>query len=259
MTRDPFEVLETQLVNASLPARDPQPRAHRPGHRFRRRSPLIAVAAALLLLAGVGGAAAALHLVGASDKRLPADAPRALADVASPSMKAHFSIVDRARDSGDELSSPARSLLRKAAGEPDYDGANPSLARRADLSVGKARIWIVPGNDAMCVIAVAGPSGGGGCASTEQALTGTFHRVTVSPDFGLPGGEALLYGLVPDGPDHVALVTAQGDVAVPVRDNAWAVSIPFGSARTLVVGAHRVPIDAPAPPSGAPRHRNPVP
>jgi hypothetical protein len=128
-------------------------------------------------------------------------------------------------------------ILREAQGWDDAfgtadetpAGANPELARsvpapRSALSTG--RIWVVPGDDAIC-LRVLDPSDGDGwvCATAADADSGQLiGALRSSPD---DTGPAFVHGLVPDGVDEVTVTGPDGSTTtLPVTDNVYATTLP---------------------------------
>jgi hypothetical protein len=250
MTVDPISALEAQLHDAAQAriggthAATTPPTSHR---RVRAAIGITLVAGAVL----AGGATAAYRLIGDSDRDIPPRAERPQAQTPSPRMERNLSIIDRPREPDDALPPRGRSLLSKDANEPDYDGANPALSRRARVAVDGVGFWVVPGNDTVCIVASTGSAAAGGCAPTRIVLQGTFARSSGGTGFGLDPGEMVHYGIVPDGIERVTLETTEGDKSLPVQDNVWAVTAKFGSLDAVRFASVRIPISDPGPPPGA--------
>jgi hypothetical protein len=248
---DPVGQLERQLYSAAehLVAAPVAPR------RPSRKRPWRVQLAGLVVIAGLGLtagiAAGALSLIGRAGVEHSLRETRPMAEAPSQRMQQSFSIIEREGVAGDELPGAARNVVAKDPADPDFDGANPALARRSRAQVGDFRFWVVPGNDTICLVAAAGSAAGGGCAPTRVALSGSLIRQTGASTAGLRGGELVLYGIVPDGVTNVELETTTGRRTVPVVDNVWAEAALAGTVKSVTVGDSVTPIDAPPPPPPA--------
>jgi len=213
------------------------PAPDRPAERRHRRLRSLAVA----LTACTLGAGATLA-IGAFGQQAasPLPAPPAPADpqasvAASPfapqapvaavqrSVSAHFAILRRPHRG------PSLPTLASAAwGAPVLTpgGINPQYASSVPVATSQyftaGRIWVMPGNDAVCLQA-ADPAGGYAvsCETSTAADAGELIG-TLQPSLDGSGG-AFVYGLAPDGTDQATVTDADGSqVTVAVNDNVYA-------------------------------------
>jgi hypothetical protein len=180
--------------------------------RVRSTPPLALAATAGVILAG--GVAVALS---AEPTRLPgpsATAQPSPASTVEPALTDAFGLLRRVRTAADVVPGDIPVVLSPAS------GANLALARRVAGPEG-TEAWVIPGNEAACILAQASRYGLGGavCNPTAGARAGQLDVQSASNR--LPGAE-LVAGLVPDGVSSVQLTLAGGGTAsVPVRENVY--------------------------------------
>jgi hypothetical protein len=79
-------------------------------------------------------------------------------------------------------------------------------------------------------------------------IAGEQFRVASGTDLGLGKGEALAYGLAPDGVDSVKVANPDGtSTSAPVVGNVWIAKVYAGKSSTVTVGDATVIVDAPPP------------
>lgn len=146
-----------------------------------------------------------------------------------PRVAEDFAVLRRPREASDELSRSGRVVVNDAD-IPNTSGSNGDLARDSRALSGGRRVFVVPGDDSVClVLDTKGPGGevaGGGCADLDAARSGRFVRSGYGQ--GLAGGDnVLVYGLVPDGVSSVKIIDADGKArTVPVKGNVYAATFP---------------------------------
>jgi hypothetical protein len=136
----------------------------------------------------------------------------------------------RARTAADVLPADIADYLEWAS----IRGVNPDLSRRVLTEAGRA-LYVLPGRGAACIVL----TGGGGatgpmCASPEELTTdrgspGVVHTgCDAEGGAGVPRcGAALVFGMVPDGVEDVAVRLSSGTVeAGRVAGNAYLVDVP---------------------------------
>jgi hypothetical protein len=139
-----------------------------------------------------------------------------------------FAVLSRPASAADILPTTYSNSLSAGSFVARF-GANIGLARAASGLVA-GRVWVIPGDGAVCVVADngvatgAGADGGAACAADSRAASGGLE-FTVA-DIG-DDGAVTLTGVVPNG---VASVRAQiGDGAsevLPVDDNVYRATLP---------------------------------
>lgn len=161
----------------------------------------------------VAGAGADVEVVAdATPEALSADAPPV--DSVDPEQAENIGQLRRARTADDALP----PYWRETVAEGENWGANPSLARRTGPSV-----WIVPGDDHVCIANVSSDDGGlgVGCASPEDVERGLLAPSDVDAN-----GNGVVNGVLPDGVGEVTLVNHDGSTrAVPVERNTYRAAI----------------------------------
>jgi hypothetical protein len=193
----------------------------RPNHRGRKTIMLVAVLAVL--------ATAAVIIAAHSDSAQAVSPGSAFSVFKAPQNAADIPSVDRAGLRGDL--------------------SNARLAT-SDASGGKA--YVVPDGTDLCVVVAAGGGASEGCASTELAESGELNSLSVcSP--GLPGGQARVAIVVPDGVSAAELSGDGESKTVPVTGNVLLYSNKFGSlpdtvswtlkGETITVAAPQVPAE----------------
>ena len=173
-----------------------------------------ACVAGCLAVSGVVAAA------GADDPDAPPPVPAALTADAEPvgsvepDQAERIGQLRRGRTSDDALPRHWSEQVRNG----DSWGANPSLSRRTAPGV-----WIVPGDDHVCLANVDADSGGlgFGCATTEHVERGLLAPSDVDAE-----GTGVVTGVVPDGVGEVTLVDRDGTSrAAPVQRNTYRAAI----------------------------------
>jgi hypothetical protein len=133
-------------------------------------------------------------------------------------LRSRFGILRRDRRASDDPPALARGV--RAPGSPA--GANLGLARRAAVARPATAAYVVPGEGQVCLVLISGEVSGGGCATPSEAANGYTVSSVAGSGWGLEGHELIVYGLVPDGVDHVRFRFADGETAdVPVGDNLF--------------------------------------
>jgi hypothetical protein len=114
---------------------------------------------------------------------------------------------------------------------PNTSGSNGGLVRDSGAGPKGTRIFVVPGNGAVCVVADAPEPGGssdiatGGCANLPDAEAGTFVHGSYGGPFS-GADEVLAYGLVPDGVSSVTIENGAGEKrSIDVTGNVYAARI----------------------------------
>lgn len=153
---------------------------------------------------------------GADDDVVPVPTPEGLSSDAPPvdSIEADqaekIAQLRRSRTSDDAMP----PYWREAVSDGESWGANPSLSRRTAPNV-----WIVPGEDHVCLANVSANDGGLGlgCASPEDVERGLLAPSDVDAN-----GNGVVNGVMPDGVGAVTLVNHDGSTrAVPVERNVY--------------------------------------
>lgn len=149
-------------------------------------------------------------------------------------------MLRRERRPSDELPLSARTFAHDPD-TPDTSGSNGDLARESGAGPDGTRIFVVPGNGAVCVVADGSISGqgdvaAGGCADLDDAAAGRFVHGTYGGPFS-GAHEVLAYGLVPDGVSTVELRNGAGEkLRVAVVGNVYAARIGAASPVTVHFG-----------------------
>ena len=156
-------------------------------------------------------------------------------------LAAGFGVLRRAADPGDRLPELAAGMVD--AGPRPRLGANPALARHALGRPDGLNVYVVPGRDWLCAV---DNEGHGTCNHSADALAGrVLGTAALDPE------TARVWGLVPDGPDAVDILHADGSVArAPVRGNAYVADTAadlIGIRFTDAGGTHTVAAAAPLP------------
>ncbi|HEX8074410.1 MAG TPA: hypothetical protein VF545_05465 [Thermoleophilaceae bacterium] len=183
-----------------------------------------ATAAALL-------AAAVVTVTGCGDSDAGSEPKRRTgAQTAPPVRKARGVTRDQAAVTGELLRPQTTSdkvpleIARKLADGGQY-GVNVEFARRA-ARVGRADIWLAPGDRAICLIAtdLRGIKGGFSvdCQPPAKVATGNLYVTLISgrdPEVG----QTTVFGVVPDGVPRVTVTDDDGSRrVVPVSRNVYA-------------------------------------
>jgi hypothetical protein len=132
-----------------------------------------------------------------------------------PALARHFSVMRRARQPGDALSS-----IRHFGARGEYD-ANPTQSRLVAVN-GRLRAWLVPGYRSICeVVSIGrahGAAGSAGCGASSDPGIYDGHQPlasgTVTP--GPAGHRLVVFLLLPDGTHDVVLHTVD---SAPLRLN----------------------------------------
>jgi hypothetical protein len=173
----------------------------------------------LALLCASACALAGGAIATAGDDPAPDPAPE-IVDASSPPVTTvepeqaeEIRQLRRDRTSDDALPTGWRDKL---AGGGHW-GANPGLSRRTAPGV-----WIVPGNDYVCLASTSGDGGlGFGCATPEDVERGLLAPSDVDAN-----GNGVLTGALPDGVAEVTLVDKDGARrSVPVERNTYRAAI----------------------------------
>jgi hypothetical protein len=192
-----------------------------------------AIAAGLAVVSGSTGVVLAGGSTDPSGQQSPASnaqlTPRSVPSQVQPAIGRRFRVLRRNRRVSDALPLSASKLVNDPD-TPNTSGSNGSLARDSGAGPPGTRVFVAPGNDAVCVVVDApGPEGGdvamGGCADLQVAEAGRFVHGSYGGPFGGPD-EVLAYGLVPDGVDSVVLENGAGERRrVAVSGNVWAARV----------------------------------
>lgn len=170
---------------------------------------------------GAGGVVAGAGAEGDSD---PAPAPEpAAAEVApvksiEPEQAEQIEELRRDRSTDDALPSRWREAMTDEDDGSGQFGANPILSRRTAPGV-----WIVPGDEHVCVANATPDDGGLGvsCATPEDVERGLLAPTDVDAN-----GNGVVTGVLPDGVDHVTVVNQDGSTRdVPVDRNTYRAAI----------------------------------
>ncbi|MBB4663452.1 hypothetical protein [Conexibacter arvalis] len=167
----------------------------------------IAVAGAVAVAAVAAGGAIAIAGSGEDTEHGPARA-QAPANSVDPRLQEAFGLfrTDRLLVSDKQT----------AEAGPAAFGQNKALARAVPVP-GGGNVFIVPGNDAVCL--GDGVNEGHACVPVNDAVDGKLLLVTLA-DPRTPG--TTVSGLVPDGVSEVSIALTSGDMlSVPVRDNVF--------------------------------------
>lgn len=131
-------------------------------------------------------------------------------------------------------------------------GANPQLARLAHED-GRQKVWLVPGQQGVCLVSSAGIARG--CADSSDVTAGTgLQAILCSPN--LDRGIVEISGVVPNGVDQVRL---EGDgfaaLTAPVNHNTLIVDLSkSGSLPTRITWTAQgrsTTVPSPIPPDAA--------
>lgn len=139
-------------------------------------------------------------------------------------------------------------MLANDPDTPNTSGSNGGLARDSGAGPDGTRIFVVPGNDAVCVVADAPEPGGGGdiatggCADLPDAEAGRFVHSSYGGPFS-GADEVLAHGLVPDGVRSVVIENGAGErQRVDVIGNVYAAGARDKSPVTVQVGDETVEV-----------------
>jgi hypothetical protein len=203
----------------------------------------------VVAVAAAGGLAGTLVLAQARDggpsRAKAKDAPaglvaRPIARSVDPRVADRFSVLRRPRTASDVLSRSGRLVVDDPE-IPNTSGSNADLARDSTAVAGARRIFVVPGDDSVCLVLEAeGAAGeqiaGGGCADLSIAASGRFVRSGYGGTFA-GADRVLAYGLAPDGLSTVEIVDADGHGrSVPVKGNVYAAILQDRGPLTVRVG-----------------------
>jgi hypothetical protein len=160
-----------------------------------------------------------------------------------PAVAADFAILRRPQMPGDAIASAPASAVAVAAPSVGVSaqvgvtssgvalmpaGVSLRLARSVAVptsSLSAGRVWVLPGNGALC-LRVVDPGGGDAvaCQTTDNAQAGMLVG-SLQPTLSGSGG-AFVYGLAPDGVNQVTVTGANGSSqTVAVNDNVYATTI----------------------------------
>ena len=210
----------------------PKTRSHR---RWRSRRALVAGAAFLSALGGVGGLALAGTLGGGTvSPEQWSSGARVVPEVAmTPDQTAQLGILRRPRDGSDVLPSGLVTEVTNTPGDGGY-GLNPSLSRRA-LGASGGIAWLVPGNGNLCLEVRFPVAGGGGvCGPNAEFSSGREIAIGFSAQAPTVQGVA---GVVPDGVDRVTITPMTGqELVTPVEGNVYNTEIPTGAFSVMFTG-----------------------
>jgi hypothetical protein len=191
------------------------------------------IAAGLAVVSGSTGVVLAGGSTEPSAQQEPASnaqlAPRSMPSEVQPALGRRFGVLRRDRRAGDTLPFSASRIVNDPD-TPNTSGSNGGLARDSGAGPDGARVFVAPGNDALCLAVDAPrPTGGdvamGGCADMKIAEAGRFVEGAYGGPFSGPD-EVLAYGLVPDGVDSVVLENGAGERRrVAVSGNVWAARV----------------------------------
>jgi hypothetical protein len=186
----------------------------------RTRATLAALLAAGVAAASIGAAASGSDEATSSKPPLEAAAVPAV-EQAPAAVAASFGVFRRPVAAGDTLGTYGPNVGDFAT----RAGANLTLAQRVAQGQPGSRVWLVPADDAICLLAIAaadkraiGP--GGGCLPRTAAEQGMLVVVM---------GEAPqveVAGVMPDGVKEVVVHLQDGSTTVaPVAANAYDVRV----------------------------------
>jgi hypothetical protein len=121
-------------------------------------------------------------------------------------VRSEFSVLRRAPRSGDALPPAVRRMFEPVAASEGLD----LDAARAALPAGRGNVWVLPGDDTVC-LAIPDPVDGFGIDCRDAASTATGELwVSLVGGPGQQAGDARVAVLVPDGTDSVTAVEASG-------------------------------------------------
>jgi hypothetical protein len=201
--------------------------------RLKRRL-VTALLGMIALVAVVGGGVA----LGTSMSAQPEPPPAPKAATVPSQLSAHFAALDAGAGIASASSETRSHLEDSARGLDEQFGLNPSLARQ--VSYGDTHLWVEPGSAGMCVTDYEG-AGGGSCGSVAEALEGSI-AVGVGNT-----GDAVVYGLVPNGNSHVVVHDADGTTEdVHVENNVYIIHHPGAvSAEVIDAGGQHTTVELP--------------
>lgn len=167
----------------------------------------------------------------------PQDAVRQV----DPEQSSRYAVLRRERVATDELPADHRGFVDDQMTKDN--GAAARLSRRATNTPSGRPVFVLPGRGWICVYAVRGEGGSGGCNRTSEALKGYIVGTSaVAP------GVTQVVGLVPDGVSEVRLVGKDGSVERAAPDgNAFVFetarlprSVQWGDVAIDVVSPHEL-------------------
>lgn len=134
--------------------------------------------------------------------------------------------------------------------DSNQTGENVDLSRRARSVSDDGAVYVVPGNGTTCLFLQTGTGRNaiarGGCDTVGHALDGHLYRVASGPDLGLDHGEALVYGIAPDGVDTVSITGPDGKTTkAPVVNSVWLATVPESGSTTVTVGSTELRVQGP--------------
>lgn len=196
-------------------AREEMARSRRARRPVRIRTLVLAALASLALVAGAGAATGLVSLPGGGPDFVPQEATGRF----NPGLADRVSVLERPRTLADSMGAAASFV----AGP---DGAAPGSSLRvtvpppADGTPGASAtalpVWLVPtssGNVSMQVLAKGADGPASGFAADLQMVEQGHARMSVDRD---------LFGLAPDGVDHVdVLLRGGGRLSLPVVENVY--------------------------------------
>jgi hypothetical protein len=100
-------------------------------------------------------------------------------------------------------------------------GLNPALAVRAPGF--SPSIYVIPGEGVLC-LEITGALGGVTCDSTAEAEAGDLET-TLFAAKGLPTGDAIVTGLVPNGVTQVTIAAGTSTPTATVASNVYSVEL----------------------------------
>ncbi len=195
------------------------------------------VVAALIGISGVAGGVAVADSLGerAINPQAWVEGQRVQPESAvSSDQSAFLGILRRPRTPADALPpAEAHVFLDSPAAA---NGANVTLARRAQGFSAGAAAWIVPGNGMICFIFDNPPAGGGGTCQPDASVSSGGFPVLTGAAGAYPGISSVA-GVVPDGVSEVTLaIIHKGTVVVPVHENVYMATIHGGLASVTYQG-----------------------
>jgi hypothetical protein len=178
--------------------------------RIRHASTLAIAAIVLGVIAG--GSAGGFALADQSSVEAHTQtSPTATLQRVPPRIAAAFPALGKALDASEAQQLPlVAQVMSVLAGQSEANtgGANSGLARRISL-VGEDAEYLVPGNEVLCIVAIAtGRARAGGCAPATSLETVGTTSLTV-----VPGGYELT-GILPEGTRQVSVTDAPGETTV---------------------------------------------
>jgi hypothetical protein len=187
------------------------------------------------LVAVVGGGVA----LGTSMSPQPEPPPAPKAATVSSQLSAHFAALDTGAGIASASSETQSHLEGSAKGLDEQFGLNPSLARR--VTYGDAHLWVEPGSAGLCLMDYEAEAKGGSCGSVAEALEGSIAVGVGST------GDAVVYGLVPNGNSQVVVHDADGTTEdVPVESNVYIIRHPGAvSAEVTDAGGQPTTVELP--------------